>query len=80
MSDISFCEIISVRGIDIEVSGICYPGCKGLKDSIGVPETPDEAEEVEFESIRAQGVEITDLVMPELYHEILAALVKKRRD
>ena len=47
---------------EIEIEGSFYAGCRGSRDSMGVPEEPDDPEEVEIIEATLDGhkIELTD--------------------
>lgn len=61
---------IKIEGISLEVEFDYYPGYRGKRDSLGVPEEPDEGPEVDVTKATVQGVNILDLMSTESLREI----------
>ena len=61
---------IKIEGISLEVEFDYYPGYRGKRDSMGVPEEPDEGPEVDVTKATVQGVNILDLMSTESLREI----------
>lgn len=61
---------ITIEGVKLEVEFDYYPGYRGKRDSMGVPEEPDEGPEVDVTKATVQGVNILDLMSTESLREI----------
>lgn len=62
--------LITIEGATLEVEFDYYPGYRGRRDSMGVPEEPDEGPEVDVTKATVQGVNILDLMSTESLREI----------
>lgn len=50
---------LDLHGITIQIYGEYYPPCKGSRDSLGVPEEPDDEEEVFINDTFVDGKNLT---------------------
>jgi hypothetical protein len=74
---------IKVEGVQLYVEWNYYKGCKGLRDSLGVPEEPDEEESAEVVDVYALTNKghvaiITPLLSKEAFSEIEKKLLSSK--
>ena len=75
--DITFSETVTVRGYELQVSGMIYPGERG-SDRVNAPGTDDVPDEIEIEEILYEEVSIGfELLNPLVISEVKAALIKR---
>lgn len=61
---------ISIEGVPLDVEIVYYPGYRGKRDSLGVPEEPDEGPEVDIGRVYIGDSDVTDLLSVESFREI----------
>ena len=71
---------ISIEGVPLEVEFDYYPGYRGKRDSLGVPEEPDEGPEVDIGRVYIGDSDVTDLLSVECYREIEKRVLDKIRE
>ena len=73
---------IKLDGITLDIDFKYYRARRGLRDSLGVPLTPDEGEELEIETVWLDDVDITSLVgsrMEEIENLVMEGVREDRR-
>jgi len=68
---------IKIGSITLEVEYDYYPGYRGKRDSLGVPEEPDEGPEVDLTAVRVGDVDILLLMSVESMREIEGKVLKE---
>lgn len=61
---------ITINGVPLDVAFDYYPGYRGSRDSMGVPEEPYEGPEVDIERVCIGDSDVTDLLSVESFREI----------
>ena len=68
---------ITIEGVKLEVEFDYYPGYRGKRDSMGVPEEPDEGPEVDIGRVYIGDSDVTDLLSVESFREIEKRLLSE---
>lgn len=68
---------IKIGNVALEVEFDFYPGSRGKRDSMGVPEEPDEGPEVDLTAARIGDVDILPLMSVESLREIEGKVLKE---
>jgi len=61
---------ITINGVPLEVEFDYYPGYRGKRDRLGVPEEPDEGPDVDIGRVYIGDSDVTDLLSVESFREI----------
>jgi hypothetical protein len=61
---------ITINEVPLEVEFDYYPGYRGKRDSLGVPEEPDEGPDVDIGRVCIGDSDVTDLLSVESFREI----------
>jgi hypothetical protein len=70
---------ITIRGITFNVEFEYFPGQKGYRNSMGVPEEPDDPEELVINSVHYKLHDVTDRLDDDWFAEIEEALWDGRK-
>lgn len=69
--------LITIEGATLEVEFDYYPGYRGRRDSMGVPEEPDEEPEVDLTAARIGDTDILGLMSAESMREIEGLVLRE---
>lgn len=68
---------ITIEGVKLEVEFDYYPGYRGKRDSMGVPEEPDEGPEIDLTKVMVGDADILGLMSVESMREVEAKVLEE---
>ncbi len=68
---------ITIEGVKLEVEFDYYPGYRGKRDSLGVPEEPDEGPEIDLTKVMVGDADILGLMSVESMREVEAKVLEE---
>lgn len=72
--------IATIDNIEVRVQARFMKGCRGSRDSFGVPLEPDEPDHFEIDSVTLNGLEIIGALDEETLRQIQEQLFDERQD